>query len=69
MNRKFYAISWTYGVASNSQGNRLCDVEVFSSQIARDTWVNQGPPYRSDAGYRECVKRSELTRKELESAR
>lgn len=41
--RKFYAISWTYGVASDSHGNRLCDVKVFSSQIERDNWVNQGP--------------------------
>lgn len=66
MSRQFYAIAWTYGVASDSNGNRCCDVLVFESKVSRDEWVNQGPPFRSDPGYRECIRRADMTRKELE---
>lgn len=74
--RHYYAASWPYGVASNSNtGAPIWNLHRFISREVRDAWVEERPTdYRGNSGYRSAVAsgnldlRATLRRIERESA-
>ena len=55
----YYAIEWTYGRASDEHGERAGIYYAFGSCAQRDAWVDDGPPYVTQAGSREAIPASD----------
>lgn len=66
MTRTYYAARYPYGVATDTTSGRLIrTTHQFRSVADRDAWVADRPTdYRTTAGYRAVVRRSELTASE-----
>lgn len=58
---RYYAISWTYGVATTDDRSRpghsqRCGTyRSFASRAERNAWVKGGAPYRTERDYREAI--------------
>lgn len=59
--RRYYAASWPYGVAVNSNsGEPVWELHAFTSRAVRDEWVERSPTdYRGNGGYRSVVLSSD----------
>ncbi len=66
MTRRHYACAWVpYGVAQDQQGRPIREVVYATDRTLVDEWVANSPTgYRSERGYRERLRRSELTYRE-----
>lgn len=57
--KKHYAIEWTYGRATDREGDRIGKYYWFSSTKDRQIWLDAGPEYTSAPGYREAIAASD----------
>ena len=59
--RRYYAASWPYGIAVNSNtGEPIWNLHAFTSRAVRDEWVERRPTdYRGNGGYRSVVPSSD----------
>lgn len=59
--RRYYAASWPYGVAVNSNdGTPIWNLHAFTSREVRDEWVERRETeYRGNSGYRSVVPSSD----------
>jgi hypothetical protein len=54
---RHYAAVWPYGRGVvDEAGRATCGLWAFESRQARDRYVENGPAYTSEAGYREAVE-------------
>ena len=52
--RKYYGFSHRYGQETcDSSGYSIGNIMIFSSRKERDEWVDDGPAYSSEPGFRE----------------
>jgi hypothetical protein len=57
--RTYYAIEHVYGICCDDRGNRIGTHHRFGTRAARDAWVADGQPYRTNPGYREEIPASD----------
>lgn len=59
--RRFYAIQWTYGRATNSRtGKRIGGYHSFDSLADRQAWIDDAQTaYTTQGGYRETIASSD----------
>ena len=68
-NRTYYAITYTYGVASNPDGTLCGGVTGWPTRAERDQFVDDSTVvYRSEPGYREAVLRRHLDQDQIREA-
>jgi hypothetical protein len=60
----FYAFKHKYGqnVRDAEDGKELGQVITFESRKERDAWVEDGPAYRNEGGYREAITSQQAAR-------
>ena len=54
MKRKYYGFAHTYGQgACDRYGESIGDIMIFGAKSDRDAWVESGPAYSTEPGFRE----------------
>lgn len=61
-----YGIEWTYGRASKDDGTREATYHSFESASERYDWLDEGPDYVTDPGYREMLLSSDSELRRLQ---